>query len=114
MKVVFFYDKRSVNDATLYYIHLIETSFSNLNVEMVHCTDLIDISKNDIIFTITSKYFCIAKIRFPFNKTIFWAQGVGPEEYLLGGKNYLKYFVKNVMEFISIRFSSVLFFVSKR
>lgn len=114
MKIIFYYDKRSVNDATIYYIRLIEKASLSLGIEMYYCTKLNNVSKGDILFTITEKYFCMAKLRYPFYKTIYWAQGIGPEEYLIVGNNILKYWYKTIIELLSVRYSDVLFAVSNK
>jgi hypothetical protein len=114
MKIIFFYDERSLNDATLYYIKLIEKSALSLGIEMYYCTKLNNVSKGDVLFTITEKYFCMAKFFYPFHKTIYWAQGIGPEEYLVAGSNLTRFWFKTVIEFISVKYSSVLFVVSRK
>lgn len=114
MKIIFYYDERSLNDATLYYIKLIEKASFFLGIEMCYCTKLNNVSKGDVLFTITEKYFCMAKLRYPFHKTIYWAQGIGPEEYLVVGNNTLKYWYKTIIEFISVKYSDVLFAVSNK
>ncbi|MCD1116484.1 glycosyltransferase family protein [Chryseobacterium turcicum] len=115
MKVIFYYDERSLNDATIYYIGLIEKIFLSKGIHMQYCTKLDNVKKKDIIFTITEKYFCMAKFRYPLLKTIYWAQGIAPEEYFLSGRdNKLVFWLKCIIEFISIRYSNLLFVVSNR
>ncbi|WP_278036334.1 hypothetical protein [Flavobacterium nitratireducens] len=115
MKVIFYYDERSLNDATIYYVGLIEKVFLSMGIDMEYRTKLGNVEGKDIIFTITEKYFCMAKFRYPFLKTIYWAQGVAPEEYFLSGRNNkIVYLLKCLIEFISIRYSTLLFVVSNR
>jgi hypothetical protein len=114
MKIIFYYDQRSLNVATLYYIKIIEKASLSIGMEMYYCTKLNNVSKGDILFTITEKYFCTAKLRYPFHKTIYWSQGIGPEEYLVTGNNIMKYWIKTIIEFISVKYSDVLFAVSNR
>lgn len=114
MKIVFYHDKRSVNDATMYYLSLIEKAFVSLGGENIHyCTKLPRLAREVIILTITERYFLRAKFRNPFNKTIFWDQGVAPEEYVMGGGGTLiKYWLKNLLEYIAIKSSNLLFVIS--
>lgn len=114
MKIIFYYDKRSLNDATIYYVKLIEESSLSLGIETCHCTKLNNVIKGDVILTISEKYFCMAKFRYPFYKTIFWAQGIAPEEYLLTRSNILVYWLKTAMEFLAVKFSTILFVVSNK
>lgn len=114
MKIIFYYDERSVNDATFYYIKLIEKSALSLGMEMCYCTKLNNVRKGDILFAITEKYFCLAKLRYPFHKSIFWAQGAAPEEYLMARSNVVVYWLKVLMEFISVKYSSLLFVISNK
>lgn len=115
MKVIFYYDERSLNDATIYYVGLIEKALLLKGVVVMYCSELDKVNKGDVIFTITEKYFCMAKFRYPFLKTIYWAQGVAPEEYFLSGRdNKIVYWLKCILEFFSIRYSNLLFIVSNK
>lgn len=114
MKIIFYYDTRSLNDATSYYIEIIEKSTSKLGIEMIYTTKLKDVSKKDIVFTVTAKYYVQAKIRYPKNKTIFWAQGVTPEEHVLLGGGWFKFKIKEILEKIAVKNSVILFVVSNK
>ena len=114
MRIIFYYDERSLNDATLYYIKIIEKSVNSLGGSMLYKIDLKDVEKSDIIFTITGKSYLQAKIKKPFSKTIYWSQGVGPEEYYMYGGSFLKFKMKSFMEFVSIKTSNLVFMVSDR
>jgi len=114
MKVIFYYDPRSLNDATSYYVSLIEKAFNNNSIKVIYHNSLPKVNKEDIIFTITEKYFFKAKLKYPFNKTVYWAQGVLPEEYLVYGKNKVKFLAKEIIEKIAIKKNSLLFLVSNK
>jgi hypothetical protein len=105
MKTLFFYyDERYLNDETSYYVKIVERSFKATGYEMNYCTKLGDVKKEDIIFTITSRFFLKAKIKYPNNKTVFWSQGVGPEEYRLRANNMFVFFIKILIEFSAIKY----------
>lgn len=114
MKIIFYYDSRSLNDATSYYVYLVEKSLEAIGLRMVYQTNLKDVNREDVIFTITSKFFLKGKLRFPRNRTIFWAQGIAPEESLLFGQGKIKYIIKRIIENISVTYCDFLFLVSKK
>lgn len=81
MKQVYLYcDPKSLNDATNYYVDLMTRPFKSKNYQVTTVHNLSEIKSPDVIITITEKYFFFAKLRFPFTKTIYWAQGVDAEE----------------------------------
>ena len=112
-RVVLYIDPRSLNDATSYYIDIIKRAVSNLGYCFIISESIHKIKFNDILFTITTKHYVKGIFLRPFCKTIFWSQGVDPEESLLRDNNYLKYYIKSLIEFISLRHSGFKFFVSK-
>lgn len=112
MRLIFYHDKRSYNNATKIYIDVILESFKRYIEQVIFTNSLKNVNKEDIIFTVTAKYFFQAKLKYPINKTVFWAQGVIPEEYLLNNQKNLKYFLKNLIEYVSIKYSDLLFLVS--
>lgn len=114
MKIVFYYDTRSLNDATSHYIKLIEQSALKLGIKMYYTSKLQNVKTKDVILTITAKYYVQAKLSLPFHKTIFWAQGVAPEEYLMSGGGGFKYKVKEFMERIAVKSCNLLFVVSDK
>lgn len=111
-RIVFYYEEGIINDATSFYVDIIEKSAKKQNIKFTRTMSLKTISSGDIILTIYSKNFIESFITHPFNKTIFWAQGVEPEESRLHC-NKIVYWIKSLMEYISIRLSSLLFMVSK-
>jgi hypothetical protein len=115
MKIVFFYNPHSINDATLYYIKLIENASKEIGLETFYTSKLYNVNKKDLVFTINDKYFFYSKLRFPLHKSIFWAQGVGPEEYLLSSnRKGVKLLIKTIIEYIAVNYSSILCIVSNR
>ena len=75
MKAYLYCDKRSLNDATFFYVGMIKESLNNLGYKFIICHKIQDIKSADIIVTITDTFFLKAKIVYPFKKTIYWAQG---------------------------------------
>lgn len=113
--IYFYHDKRSLNEATSIYVKTIVENFKeNYNIKYVNFLKEVDVKKHDIIFTITSLYYCKAKLKYPFNVHFFWAQGVSPEEYyMFNQKKDYKFFLKTLMEKFAIKNSNFNFLVSR-
>lgn len=118
MKHAYLYcDPRSLNDATNYYVGLMiePLKLKNYQIKTVHYLN--EIKTPDIIITITEKYFFLSKLRFPFVKTIYWAQGVNAEETKMNMhtfKQHLRYCFRRFAEPIAVNKSDLLFCVSHR
>ena len=118
MKQAYLYcDPKSLNDATNYYVALMTKPLISKGnqVKIVH--NLSEIKSPNVIITITEKYFFFAKLRFPFTKTIYWAQGIGAEEAKMGmktPKQYLRYLFRRIIEPLAVNLSDLLFCVSER
>lgn len=112
-RVVLYIDPRSLNDATTYYIDIIKRALNNLGYFFIISESIHKVNFNDILFTITTKNYIKGILLRPFCKTIFWSQGVDPEESLLRDNNYQKYYIKSLIELISLRHPGFKFFVSK-
>lgn len=114
MKKAYLYcDKRSLNDATIFYIDLVNDCLriKGYDIFIVHQLD--EIKKPTLIFTITNYYFVKAKLRFPFIKTINWSQGVEFEEVKMT-RAYWKRFPFWLFEQFTIWFSDMHLFVSDK
>ena len=117
MIVYLFCDKRSINDATTYYVGLMVQPLRDRGYDFQIVHELRRVHKPDIILTITSKYFFRAKLRYPRCRTIYWAQGVSAAEARMSinsFKSYCRYLFRAFTEPIAIRKSDVLFCVSER
>lgn len=119
MKKAYLYcDKRSLNDATNYYVDIIKDCICNCGYKFNTTHKLSEISSPDLIFTITEGYYFYAKIRFPFVKTIYWAQGVDAEEVKMNGlttlQNKFRYVFRYFTENLAVNSSDILFVVSEK
>lgn len=118
MKAYLYCDKRSLNDATIYYVGIIKDCLTSLGYDYEICHSVFDIKKPDLILTITERYFCVAKFRFPFVKTIYWAQGIDAEEAKLtslgGWRSTIRYYFRLFSENLAVNTSTLLFCVSDR
>jgi len=114
MRIIFYYDDCALNDATRYYVGLIEKAAGSLGLNFLYVTKMPRLGSKDLILTITCKYYVLAKVKCPKNKIIFWAQGIVPEEYLMGDKiNIFKFYFISLLERISIQGSDLLLVVSE-
>ncbi|MBQ3152909.1 MAG: hypothetical protein IJB77_05565 [Bacteroidaceae bacterium] len=119
MKKAYLYcDKRSLNDATYYYIDIIKECIVERGYDFILIHKLSEIKSPDLIFTITGRYFLYAKLKFPFVKTIYWAQGVGAEEAKMNGvgtfKSKLRYIFRYAAESLAVNCADTLFVVSEK
>ncbi len=109
----FYYDERSLNEATQIYVNTIcETLKSKYEIKYVNKLKTVKVNKDDIILTITNLYFFKAKFRHPNITHIFWAQGIAPEEYLMYKKKDFKFYFKTFLERFALKKSSYIFLVS--
>ncbi len=109
-----FCSKQALNDATSYYVRIIKEALESkgINYYEAHC--LSELNNADIIITITGKYFMLSKLRYPFKKSIFWAQGIAAEEAKMGNYGRLSFWGRYICERTAVKRSNVLFVVSQR
>ena len=86
MKKAYLYcDKRSLNDATNYYVGIIKECIIERGYEFHTTHKLSEIKSPNLILTLTEGFYFYAKMRYPFVKTIYWAQGVDAQEVKMNG-----------------------------
>lgn len=106
-------DPRSLNEATLFYVGIVEDCLEQYGYSLKRVTKLSDIKKPNLIFTITHTYYCLAKLRHPFVKTIMWIQGLGIEEAKMNRAKW-KWPLFYITELYSVRKADFILFVSER
>ena len=112
-RVALYLHSSSLNDATSHYIDIIDKAASDLGYIFYITESINNIKFNDVILTIVPNNFFKALLFRPFSKTLFWSQGIEPEECWLRENNLLKYYAKNIIEYIALRFSGMQFLVSE-
>lgn len=115
MKAYLYCDKRSLNNATSYYISIIQRCLEKKGFIFDVVFSLPSVLKEDVIITITARYFLKSKIKYPCVKTIFWSQGLAAEEAKMRITNistFLSYVFRKIIEPIAIKKSTILFCVS--
>ena len=106
-------DPRSLNEATVFYVEIVEECLKAYNYILKRVTKLSEIKKPDLIFTITHSYYCVAKLRHPLTKTIMWIQGLGIEEAKMNRPKW-KWPLFYITELYSVRNADFILFVSER
>lgn len=119
MKKAYLYcDKRSLNDATNYYVNIIKECIIERGYQFYITHNQFEIKSPNLILTLTEKFYFLAKMRFPFVNTIYWAQGVSAEELKLNGiktlKNKIRFIFKYITENFAVNTSNILFVVSEK
>lgn len=117
MKAFLYCDKRSLNDATTYYVNILKRGLESNGYEWHVVHKISDINRPNVIVTITERYFFLAKVNFPKVKTIYWAQGIGAEEAKMatsGLKGSLRYYFRLFTERLAVNHSSILVCVSDK
>ena len=112
-RIYYYYEDAQINDATSYYLNLIKEAAQLAGLEFVQEKTLDAVMKTDVILTITTTFYLRAKVKKPFNKTIFWAQGVEPDEAIMRGLCPGKVFIKRLVECLAVKTSSLLIMVSR-
>ncbi|PKF32911.1 hypothetical protein [Acinetobacter proteolyticus] len=113
-EIVFFLPEGSINDATEYYLKLLQLGFEDSNLNVVHCSNIKVLREADYILTIEAKQFFLAKIKFPKAKIINWFQGVVAEEAYMLTKSIARKYVWHFYEWFTLRFSFFNIVVSKK
>ena len=106
-------ERNSLNDATQYYIELIEKAIEKAGGSSIHCNSLSEINSKDIVFTIELNTFMQCFFKRRGIKIIHWVQGVSPEEVMLTKPNKIFYYLRCMIEWLIMKFAIKIFFVSE-
>lgn len=110
MKVYSYAPKEVINEATLFYLEMIEQAFRELNFDFERI-EKIKKAKGCIVITIRPRDMVLYKVIYPNNYYVNWYQGIGPEEFLLMkeqkwykhiGSYLLEYFEKKALKNCSL------------
>ncbi|WP_313384725.1 hypothetical protein [Chishuiella sp.] len=84
MTYYFYLPKKCINEATIYYVNVIKKSLELLDKKVIMKDNLdFTLSNNDYVLTIRLRDFLTAYIKHKPKNTIYWFQGIQPEEYCL-------------------------------
>lgn len=106
----------AINEATAYYIHLIEKSVIRSGSTCIRVTSVADIKDGDHVITIRAGDLRFLYMRRRNLKLANWFQGIGPEEYALlhpaSVKSHLIQVFLNLQERLALSKSSFNLMVS--
>lgn len=112
--IIFFLPKHTLNEATIYYVSVIEECFVNAGY-VVHKTEKIsDLNKQKNIFVMSAKWCFIVKVLNPKAKIVTWFQGLGAEEALMTRNSMIRKRLWNCVEFFSLKYSWLNIYVSEK
>jgi hypothetical protein len=119
IRAIFYLPKKSINDATEYYVGLIKKAFIEKGINVIiYEENNFNTEPSDYIFTIRVRDFIHVYKQKRNAKIIMWFQGVAPEEYLMlnnySYRAYAIHYVFNFFEKITIKKSFYNFFVSAK
>ena len=106
-------ERNSLNDATQYYIELIEKAIEKAGGSSIRCNSLSEIKNKDVVLTIELNTFMQCFFKRRGIKIIHWVQGVSPEEVMLTKPNKLFYYLRCIIEWLIMKFTTKIFFVSE-
>jgi hypothetical protein len=106
-------DKRSLNDATIFYIGIVKEALLDAGYGFRIAHKLSSLRDADVIMTITERYFLQAKLRYPRRKTIYWSQGVDGEEAKWAGRSMLATKFRFFAEGCAVNHADLLLLVSE-
>ncbi len=111
--ILFYLPEGTLNDATEYYIGILEEAFKEKGFKVFYSGDIKEVSKHKYILTIEAKHFLKVKLKKPSAKVINWFQGVVAEEALLTTNSLLRKRVWQFFELFTLCFSNLNFYVSE-
>lgn len=117
--MIFFYiEDKDLNDATSFYVNIIQNALEKrLHESVVRTNQINSIDKGETVLAITIQSFLRLYMRNPKQRIILWIQGVCPEESLLlhahSISKWPRYWAYQWIERLALRKASFLFFVSK-
>ncbi|WP_448105307.1 hypothetical protein [Pedobacter panaciterrae] len=107
-----FLTKRSVNEATDFYIGLIERAVASIGKESRRISHINEIANDDIVITVEAKDFVKVQLFKRLNKKINWFQGITPEEAVMMFNSRWRKVLWEIFERITLSQSALNLFVS--
>lgn len=115
----FYLPKKAVNEATIFYVNVIKKALE-YNENKVIITEVLnfELEKEDFILSIRLRDFLKSYLKYKTQNTIYWFQGIQPEEYLMLNNfsikaKLIKYGL-DLLERWVLRKAKYIFFVSNR
>lgn len=106
----------SLNDATGFYIQIIEEAIKASGNDVARVNDPSTISRDDVVVTVGNKMFYVARKKHP-KAQINWFQGISPEEVKFSKRPFLKkllyYWGQTFLEWYAIKHATLSIMVSE-
>jgi glycosyltransferase involved in cell wall biosynthesis len=109
----FYLTDRSINEATTYYLSLIERAIVLIGSQSERIFSVSKIEEKDVVITIEAKDFFMVQLLKPKNKKINWFQGITPEEAKMMNKTKLHALAWEMFERVALKKSILNLFVSE-
>ena len=111
-----FLEKDDWNDATSYYIELIEDAFKKTGQQVTRTKSIDEINRESIVFVVKITSMLRVLFKRPKQKIILWIQGITPEEALMPNefklKLYFRKFALRIIEWYVLPKALFIFMVS--
>lgn len=111
--ILFFLPQGTLNDATEYYVEILQNSFEKAGYKVCRSDSLTDVRKFKKVLTIEAKWFFFIKIMNPSASIMNWFQGVVAEEAYLTTNSIFRKKLWNFFEAFTLRYSELNIFVSE-
>lgn len=111
-KILFFLPSGSINDATAYYIKVLEDAFKGAGYQVVKSSKIKALRVYSRILTIEAKWFFFTKLLNPSAVVFNWFQGVVAEEAYMVSKSIYRKKMWNFFEKFTLKFSTLNIYVS--
>lgn len=112
--IIFFLPTHTLNEATIYYVSVIEECFINAGYVVYKTAKFSDLKNQKNIFVMSAKWCFLVKILNPKAKIVTWFQGLGAEEALMTRDSMIRKRLWNCVEFFSLKYSWLNIYVSEK
>lgn len=113
-KILFFLPKKTINEATTYYVDIIKSTFEQKGYEIIVSDSFKDTKRYNNVFVMSAKWCFLVKLSNPKAKVITWFQGLGGEEALMTRGSQRDKMLWSIIELFAMRFSWLNIYVSKK
>lgn len=111
-----FLEKDDLNDATSYYIEIVEDAFRREGHKVVRIKSLDQIVDEDVVFVVKITSMLRVLLKYPKQRVVLWIQGITPEEALMSDefkpKLYCRKFALRMIEAYVLPKAYFIFMVS--
>ena len=112
---IFLPNKDSLNDATSYYISLIEKAINRAGGSSIRCKKISEASKKDVVIItelgVFIKYFFFFLVKRI--QLVHWVQGISPEEAKMHEPNIFLHYIRTIAEILILKKSKKIFLGSQ-